>query len=191
MKAQAAHAESVPVAQRLRLDARVGDGDAAQPLRIALQRIEQHAIVVAVRVALHREAMREAEVVEQRNEALDRRVGRRIAASGAYGNLSAGPKICAVAVPGAGRRQQARPFRLRHRAGDARRLRGAVGHAITFRMDVRTSAQMNVGVLHHAAPQLHLAFDEDAEFFRRVRPRLTMLSSSNRALTLRRDAAPG
>ena len=57
MKAQAPHAALVPIAQDFRLDARVGDGDAAQPLRITLQRIEHDAIVVDVGVALHHEAV--------------------------------------------------------------------------------------------------------------------------------------
>src|ERR1700688_1990490 len=46
MKTQAAHSALMPVAQHRGRDAGVGDGDAAQPLRKALQRIEHDAIVV-------------------------------------------------------------------------------------------------------------------------------------------------
>src|SRR5580692_4830235 len=75
MKAQTPHAALVPIAQHFRRDARVGDGDAAQPLRKTLQRIEHHAIVVDVGVTLHHEAIGEAEVIQQRDQPLDRRVG--------------------------------------------------------------------------------------------------------------------
>jgi hypothetical protein len=46
-----------------------------------------------MRVALHDEPVGEAEMIEERDEALDRRIGWRIAA--ARLNLSDGPKICA------------------------------------------------------------------------------------------------
>jgi hypothetical protein len=53
MKPQSPHAEPVPVPQRRRLDPRIGYRHATQPPRIARQRIEQHPIIEAVRVALH------------------------------------------------------------------------------------------------------------------------------------------
>ena len=51
------------------------------------KRIEHHAIVVDVRVALHHETVGEAEMVEERDQALDRRVGRRVAASRLVGEF--------------------------------------------------------------------------------------------------------
>lgn len=56
METKAAHAEPVPVAQRCRRDARVGDGDTPQPFRIAIKCVEQDATVEAVRIALHQHA---------------------------------------------------------------------------------------------------------------------------------------
>ena len=161
MEAQAAHAEPVPVAQRRRLDARIGDGDAAQPLRKARQRIEQHAVVEAVRIALHHDAAREAEMIEQRDVILDRRVGRRIAAPRRVGEFVGRPEDMRVRVPGAGRRH------------DARRCFGcATGPAMRGGSWVKDSTQLDVGFLHHFAPALHLLLDEGAEFFRRVLPRI-------------------
>ena len=118
MKAQAAHADLVPVAQRRRRNARVGDGDAAQPLRITRDGVEHHAVVVAVRIALHDQTMRATVVIEQRDEFLDRRVGRRVAAPRRIGEFVGRPEHVRVAVPRTGRRKYARLFRLRDGTGD-------------------------------------------------------------------------
>ena len=122
MKAQAAHAELMPVAQRFRFDARIGDGDAAQPPRKPRQRIEHDTIVEAVRIALHHDALSEAEMIEQRDVFLGRRVGRRIAAARRVGEFIGGSENMRMRIPGAGRRHEARPARMRQRAGDARRF---------------------------------------------------------------------
>src|SRR5580692_603022 len=115
----------MPIAQHLRLDPRVGDGDAAQPPRIPRQGVKQHAIVVTVRITLHDETVGEAEMVEQRNKPLDRRVGRRIAAPRRVGEFVRRSENVEMRVPGAGRRRDARPLRPRYRAGNARRLEGS------------------------------------------------------------------
>jgi hypothetical protein len=44
-----------------------------------------------MRVALHDEAVGKAEMIEKRDEALDRRVGRRVAASGLIGKCPTRP----------------------------------------------------------------------------------------------------
>jgi hypothetical protein len=82
MKAQAAHAALMPVAQGFGLDPRIGDGDAAQAGRKTRQRVEHHAVVVDMRIALHDEPIGEAEKIKERNETFDRRIGWRIAAAG-------------------------------------------------------------------------------------------------------------
>ena len=122
MKAQAPHAALGANRARLRLDAGVGDGDAAQPLRKALQRIEHDAIVVDVGVALHHEAVGEAEMIEQRDQSLDRRVGRRVGAARLVGKFVGRPENVEMRVPGARRRAQPRPFRMPDRPGDTRRF---------------------------------------------------------------------
>ena len=104
VEAQTPHAALVPIAQHFGLDAGIGDGDAAQPLRKALQRIEHDAIVVDVGVALHHEAIAEAEVIQQRDQALDRRVGRRVGAARLVGEFVGRPENVEVGVPGARRR---------------------------------------------------------------------------------------
>ena len=68
MEAQPPHAEPVPFAQRRGRNARVGDGDAAEAIRKALERVEHHAVVETVGVPLHDHAARDAEVVVQRDE---------------------------------------------------------------------------------------------------------------------------
>ena len=65
IEAQAAHAERMPAAQFGRRRVGIRDRDAAQPLRLALQRIEHRGIVAPVRAALHQHAAVEAERVEQ------------------------------------------------------------------------------------------------------------------------------
>jgi len=62
-------------------------------------------------------------VIDQRDEVLDRRVGRRVAAPRSIGEFIGRPEYVRVRVPGAGRRQRARLFRLRDRAGESRRVR--------------------------------------------------------------------
>ena len=77
--------------------------------------IEHDAIVVDVGVALHHEAVGEAEVIEQRDQPLDRRVGRRIGAARLIGKLIGRLENMEVRVPRARRRQLAGLLRLRHR----------------------------------------------------------------------------
>ena len=122
MEAQAAQADAVPVAQFGRRDPRIRDGDAAKPAWIAFQRVKHDAVVVAVRVALHDHAMREAEMIEQREIFFDRRVRRRVAAAGRERELLRRTEDVRVGVPGAGRRRDGGPARRRDRPGDARRL---------------------------------------------------------------------
>jgi hypothetical protein len=122
METQAAHAGLVPVTQNFRLDSRVGDGNAAQALRKALQRVEHDAIVVNMGVALHDEAVGKAEMVEERNEPLDRRIRRRVVAPRLVRKFAGRPENVEVRVPGARRRRHARPLRMRDRSGNARRL---------------------------------------------------------------------
>lgn len=112
--------------QRLRLDARIGDGNAAQPMWKPRHRIEHHAIIVDMRIALHDEAIGEAETIKERYEAFDRHVGRRIATPGLIGKLVGWSENVRVRVPGAGRRHLTRTARMRHRASDTRRLVGEI-----------------------------------------------------------------
>ena len=56
VEAQAAHPRAMPFLQRRRGDALVGDGDAAQPPRHAVDRVEHDPVVVAVSIALHDDA---------------------------------------------------------------------------------------------------------------------------------------
>jgi hypothetical protein len=79
VEAQTANAEPVPAAQLRCIDPRVGDGDAAEPLRRPSHRIEDRPIVVAMRIALDNHGAREAERVERREIVLEWRIGRRIA----------------------------------------------------------------------------------------------------------------
>jgi hypothetical protein len=72
-----------------------------------------------MRIALHNEAVGEAEAIEQRDEAFDRCVGRRITASRLIWKLVGGPENMRVRVPRAGRRHLARTVGMRHWAGDA------------------------------------------------------------------------
>ena len=65
IEAQAAHAERIPGAEIHRRRIAVGDRDAAQPVRMPLQRVEHRCIVAAVRAPLHQRAALEAERVEQ------------------------------------------------------------------------------------------------------------------------------
>ena len=76
MEPQAAHAECVPFAQ-LSGATRVSVMAMPRSRCGARQRIEHDAVVVAVRVALHHQASREAELVEQRE----------VASSGASGGV--------------------------------------------------------------------------------------------------------
>ena len=64
IEAQAAHAERIPGAEIDRRRIAVGDRDAAQAVRMALQRIEHRGIVAAVRASLHQRAALEAERIE-------------------------------------------------------------------------------------------------------------------------------
>jgi hypothetical protein len=118
----------VPVAQGFWLDPRIGDGDAAQPRRKTRQRVKHHAVVVDMRVALHDEPIGEAEMIKERDETLDRRVGRRIAAARLIRKLVGRPEDMRVRVPRARRRLHARAARMRHRSGNARRLIGDFVH---------------------------------------------------------------
>lgn len=128
MKAQPAHAALVPVTQHAGLDARIGDGDTAQPLRKPRQRIEHDTVIVDMCIALHDESVGEAESIKERDEAFDRRVGRRIAASRLIGKLVGRSEDVRIRVPRAGRRQLTRSAGMRHRPGDAGRIMGEVDH---------------------------------------------------------------
>ena len=90
-------------------------------LRETFERIAHDAVVVAVRVALHDHAMREAEMIEQRAILLHRRVRRRVAAAGCERELLRRTEDVRVGVPGAGRRRDGGPARRRDRPGDERR----------------------------------------------------------------------
>jgi hypothetical protein len=123
VEAQTAQAETMPIAQCGRRCPRIRDGDAAKPARITFQRVAHYAVVVAVRVALHDDAMREAEMIEQREILLDR--ARPAACShgpAAKGNLSAGPKMCAWVSQAPGRRRDGRTPRRGDRPRNQRRL---------------------------------------------------------------------
>jgi len=81
-----------------------------------------------MRVALHDEPIGEAEMIEERDEAFDRRIGRRIAAARLIRKLVGRPEYMRVGVPGGRRRRNTRAARMRHRPGDARRLVGDFVH---------------------------------------------------------------
>ena len=76
--------------------------DTAAALR---DRVEDHGVVDAVATRVDEHGAREPERFLQLHEALERRVRRRVAAIGAYGYLSPGPKMwqCASQAPGGGR----------------------------------------------------------------------------------------
>ena len=122
VEAQPAHAAAVPIRQRVGGDARVRDGDAAQPIGPARERIEHDAVVVAVRVALHHDAMREAEVVEQRDVVFRRRRRWRVAAPLREGKFLRRPEHVGMRIPRAGQEALRGPARMRHRPGDERRI---------------------------------------------------------------------
>ena len=110
-----------------------------------------------MRVALHDEAVAEAEMIKERDEALDRRVGRRVAAARLIRKLVRWTENMRVRVPGAGRRFYAR--RVRHRPGNARRVIRNISSPPCL-------PQLDIRFLHHAAPQRHLVFNIGVEFFR-------------------------
>ena len=114
VEAQPAHAEPVPRAQGLRLDAGVGDGDAAQPPAMTRERIEHDAVVVAVGVALHDDAAREAETVEQRQDSRSR--------PGPPAGCSRGRARTGTVPPG---RRRARGCPMRRAAAACRAASGA------------------------------------------------------------------
>jgi hypothetical protein len=88
------------------------------------RRVEHDAIVVNVSIALHHKAAGETKMIQQRNQTLDWRVGRSIAATCLVGKFVGRPENMEMRIPGAGRRRDARPFRLRYRPGNPRRLVG-------------------------------------------------------------------
>jgi hypothetical protein len=108
------------------LDPRVGDGDAAQAGRKPRQRVKYNTIVIDMRVALHDEGISKAEMVKERDEALNRRIGRGVAAAGLIGKFVRRSEDMRMRVPGAGRRLDARAARMRNRPGNARRVVGDV-----------------------------------------------------------------
>ena len=89
-----------------------------------------------MRVALHDEPIGEAEMIKERDEMFDRRIGRRIAAARLIRKLVGRPEYMRVRVPRARRRRNARTARMRHRPGDARRL-GRVASPSPLRGRVR------------------------------------------------------
>ena len=104
MKAQPAHAEAMPVPQRVGRNSRIGDGDAAQAAAVARQRVQHDAVVVAVRIALHDDAVCKTEMIEQREVFFGRRRRRRVAAARRERKCSAGPNTWAWVsqAPGGG-----------------------------------------------------------------------------------------
>src|SRR5476649_2459166 len=112
MKTQAAHDEPVPVAQNCRCDARIGDGDAAQTLRKARERIQDHAVVVAMCVALHHHPARKSEMIEQREIFFRRRFWWRVTAAFRERKILSGTENMRVCVPCAGRQLNARLVRI-------------------------------------------------------------------------------
>jgi hypothetical protein len=69
-------------------------------------------MVIDMRIALHDKPVRETEVIKERDKAFDRRVGRRIAASGLIGKFVRGAENVRMRIPGAGRRLDARAPRM-------------------------------------------------------------------------------
>ncbi|MGB6287890.1 MAG: hypothetical protein WBG18_26305 [Xanthobacteraceae bacterium] len=65
-----------------------------------------------MRVALHDEAIAEAEMIKECDEALDRRIRRRVAAPRLIRKFVGGSENMRVRIPGAGRRFYARPARV-------------------------------------------------------------------------------
>jgi hypothetical protein len=122
MKAQTAHADVVPFAQHFGLDAGVGDGDAAQAPRKTRQCVKNNTIVVDMGVALDDETVAKAEMIKQRDESLDRCVGRRVAAARLIRKFVRRSENMRVRVPGAGRRFYPRSAWIWHRASNARRV---------------------------------------------------------------------
>ena len=122
MKAQPAHAAPMPVAQRRRRNARIGDGDAAHARTVAIERIEHDAVVVAVGVALHDHAARQAKAIQQRDVIFGRRRRRRVAAARRERELFGRTEDVGVGVPRARGRQERRAARIRNRSCDQRRV---------------------------------------------------------------------
>ena len=100
----------MPVAQGFRLDPRIGDGEAPQAGGKTRQRVEHHAVVVDMCVALHDEPIGEAEMIKERDETLDRRIGRRIAAARPIRKLVGRTEYMRVRVP-------TRPAAAQHAGG--------------------------------------------------------------------------
>jgi hypothetical protein len=86
-----------------RLDARIGNSDPAQALRKTHQRVKHHAVVVDMRITLRDEAIGEAQMIKQRDEAFDRSVGRRVAAPRLIGKLVGRSEYMRMRIPCAGR----------------------------------------------------------------------------------------
>jgi hypothetical protein len=81
-------------------------------------------------VALHHEPIGEAEMVKQRDEPLDRRIGRGVAAAGLVRKFAGRSENVRVRVSCAGGRFDPRLPRMRHWAGNARRFAGDLVHLI-------------------------------------------------------------
>ena len=96
-----AHATHTGFVERLQVvvrDRRVDDGNAAIAAVAPRDRIEHRSVVGAVAARLHNHPASEAQMVVQRGERFERRIGRRVAAIGGVGKALGGTEHVAVGV---------------------------------------------------------------------------------------------
>ena len=114
-----------------------------------VERIEHHAVVEAVRIALHDHAARDAEVVVQRDELLDRRLRRRVAAAGRERKPLDRTEDMRMRVP------RARRPASRRGGADARPGRRSAAVRLQAYSGA-CSSELDVGFLDHTLPLFHL-----------------------------------